>query len=198
MLGLVFSNARRRFTERKEVTMRIVSGTLSGRIIQDTHGNKTHPMSEKIRGALFNALGDIIGLKILDAFSGTGAVAIEAVSRGASLVQAIDIDKEAGRCIQKNIKDLSLMDKIKFSQANIGTWLDNNQNVEFDVIVADPPHDDIKVNMLQKIANFVKIGGLIVYCLPANLDFKLDDSTFTKLATKDYGDAKLEFYRFIG
>ena len=70
--------------------MRIISGVLGGRVFKAPNGNKTHPMSEKIRGAMFNSLGDISGLTVLDAFSGSGAVAIEAFSRGAEHVVAVD------------------------------------------------------------------------------------------------------------
>lgn len=61
--------------------MRIISGIYGGRTIQSPSGHKTHPMSEKMRGAIFNALGDIKGLSFLDAYGGSGAVALEAISR---------------------------------------------------------------------------------------------------------------------
>nr|MBP9820948.1 RsmD family RNA methyltransferase [Candidatus Saccharibacteria bacterium] len=60
--------------------MRIIAGFLGGRLIESPHNNKTHPMSEKMRGALFNSLGDINGLTFLDAFAGTGACGFEAIS----------------------------------------------------------------------------------------------------------------------
>jgi 16S rRNA (guanine966-N2)-methyltransferase len=59
--------------------MRIIAGELKGRNIQEPYGHRTHPMSEKVRGAVFNALGDIEGLAVLDAFAGTGALSFEAV-----------------------------------------------------------------------------------------------------------------------
>ena len=68
--------------------MRIIAGTLKGQQFQTPHSHKTHPMGDKIRGALFNVLGDIEGLSFLDAFSGSGALAFEAASRGAASVLA--------------------------------------------------------------------------------------------------------------
>ena len=60
--------------------MRIIAGTLGGRNF-DSKSQATHPMSEKMRGALFNVLGDIDGLKVLDCFAGSGAIGFEAISR---------------------------------------------------------------------------------------------------------------------
>jgi 16S rRNA (guanine966-N2)-methyltransferase len=70
--------------------MRIIAGTLKNREFKSPHGHKTHPMSDKVRGSLFNVLGDIEGLTFLDAFTGSGALAVEAASRGAASVIAVD------------------------------------------------------------------------------------------------------------
>ena len=84
--------------------MRVVSGSLGGRLFDSPRTHRTHPMSEKARGALFNTLGDIHGLRILDAYAGSGAITIEAESRGAQHVTAIDIDVEAIRTIASNVQ----------------------------------------------------------------------------------------------
>ena len=72
--------------------MRIIAGYLGGRQFNSPRSNRTHPMSDKARGGLFNALGDISGLTVLDAFAGSGALSFEAISRGAESVIAVDID----------------------------------------------------------------------------------------------------------
>jgi 16S rRNA (guanine966-N2)-methyltransferase len=87
--------------------MRIIAGRLGGRHFASPQGRRTHPMSDKMRGALFNALGDIDGLSVLDAFAGSGALAFEAVSRGAGHAVAIDVDKSAQRAIAENISTRS-------------------------------------------------------------------------------------------
>ncbi len=151
-------------------------------------------MSEKIRGALFNALGDIEGLSILDAFTGTGAVAIEALSRGAKHVTAIDEDKEAFRCASKNCKALSLDRSMHVTQANVSSWSERNPGALFDIVIADPPYDNVQADILQKLTRHIKIGGLYVLSLPAGSE----DVTFegcTRIAEKQYGDATLHFYR---
>src|SRR5690242_707068 len=102
--------------------MRIISGKLGGRIIHEPHGHKTHPMSEKVRGALFNALGDVEGLTFLDAFAGSGALSFEAVSRGAKSAVAVDIDKHAVDTASLSVKDLKLGGEIKVTKANMAGW----------------------------------------------------------------------------
>src|SRR5688500_6254990 len=107
--------------------MRIITGYLGGRNFNSPRGHRTHPMSDKARGALFNALGDIEGLTVLDAFAGSGALSFEAISRGAVSATAIDIDKAAYEAIQANVESLGLEDKVTVLRKNIGGWSRNNQ-----------------------------------------------------------------------
>src|SRR3954465_12488188 len=97
--------------------MRIIAGQLKGQQFQAPHGHKTHPMSDKVRGALFNVLGDIEGLTFLDAFAGSGALAFEAASRGAKAVTAIDRDSSAHKILEQNAKELGLK-SVKIIKAN--------------------------------------------------------------------------------
>ena len=69
--------------------MRVIAGRLGGRLFDSPHTRRTHPMSDKARGALFNMLGDIEGMHVLDPFAGTGALSFEAISRGAASALAI-------------------------------------------------------------------------------------------------------------
>lgn len=176
--------------------MRIIAGSLKGRIIAEVHGKLTHPMSEKIRGALFNALGDIEGLSVLDAFAGTGAVSIEAVSRGAMSVVAVDSDDESQRCILKNVRAMSLESKVKAVRANLSTWSEQNPDKTFDVVICDPPFDDVKQELLKKLAAHTKSGGVFVVSFPSTVEF-MPTSNFHLLSSKLYGDAKLLFFRRV-
>lgn len=176
--------------------LRIISGHYNGRLIESPPGHKTHPMSEKIRGAIFNMLGDINGLRLLDAYTGSGAVAIEAVSRGASFVTAIDIDKNAYNTIADNIASLSIDSKrIKATRANISTWLDNNSDAVYDIVVADPPYKNVKSSVLIKLSKAVKEGGLIIYSLPPDYTTDLPTNIYTILSKKRYGDAQIIVYK---
>src|ERR1019366_3014872 len=106
--------------------MRIIAGKFGGRVIESPKARRTHPMSEKARGGLFNMLGELDGLSVLDAFAGSGALSLEAVSRGAKHVTAIDIDKKAQVAIKKNIQTLDADGFVKPILAGAGSWSDNN------------------------------------------------------------------------
>ena len=88
--------------------MRIIAGRLGGRVFSTPHSARTHPMADRVRGALFNVLGDLSGLTVFDPFTGSGALAYEAVSRGAATVLCIDTDKAAQKTVKENISALGI------------------------------------------------------------------------------------------
>jgi 16S rRNA (guanine966-N2)-methyltransferase len=151
-------------------------------------------MSDKVRGALFNALGELSGLGVLDAFSGSGACAIEAVSRGAANVLAIDVDVEAVKTIAANVQSLGLEDVITVRRKNISGWSRNNQDKKFDIVLADPPYTDIRPDVLERLAVHVPSGGLLVLSWPGSESVR-DFPGLAVVSHKTYGDAQLVFYR---
>lgn len=175
--------------------MRIIAGTLGGQVITQHHGHKTHPMSEKVRGALFNILGDVEGLTFLDAFAGSGALSIEAVSRGAKHVIAIDQDRSAHATLDKNIIEHHLQKKIDAVRANTSGWSSHNVDKKFDIVMIDPPFDDLQEAITETlIKRHVKKGGLAVLSCPGK--YAAPEYEKTEIAAeKTYGDAKLVFYR---
>jgi 16S rRNA (guanine966-N2)-methyltransferase len=176
--------------------MRIISGYLKGRSIQETHGHRTHPMSEKMRGAIFNALGDIEGLTVLDAFAGTGALAFEAISRGASYAVAVDPDGSANRSIQETIDNLGLDEKVQAIKAFALSWSRRHPREVFDIVIFDPPYNAVDIKTMINLAKLhVKPGGIVVISLPPTEDFQLAETMYERLVQKQYGDASLSFYR---
>jgi len=176
--------------------MRVIAGWLGGRNFESPHGHRTHPMSEKIRGAIFGALGDIKGLTVLDAFSGSGALAIEAISRGASNAVAIEVDKGAHAIIEKNLQALGVEDRVKAVRAFTGAWSTRNQAQLFDLIFVDPPYDTIPYRDLKNLPRHLKSGGTLVLSWPGNMQgLKFDG--LAPVQTKEYGDAQLVFYQKI-
>lgn len=174
--------------------MRIIAGKLGGRTFDVPRGRTTRPMSEKARGALFNTLGDIEGLSVLDAFSGSGALAYEAISRGAASALAIEQDKTAHKAIEQNIKQLGLDGQIRNLRANVSGWSNNNASKQFDLVLLDPPYNNLDRQLLQKLVKHAKTGGLVVLSWPG----KEPAPTFEGLqqvANKNHGDIQLVFYR---
>ena len=154
-------------------------------------------MSEKVRGALFNVLGDIDELTFLDAFAGSGALAFEAASRGAKSVTAIDKDTSAHKVIEQNVKELRLQKSVHVTKANTGGWSIHNMEKKFDIVLLDPPFDELQLSLLEKlIKRHVKKGGLAVLNYPGSLKPPDFDNTVVA-ADKNYGDTQLVFYRKI-
>lgn len=175
--------------------MRIVTGSLGGRTFDAPRGHRTHPMGDKVRGALFNILGDIEGLTVADLYAGSGAISFEAISRGAARAIAIEADKVAYASIQRNIDALGLDEKVAVHKMYVHSWL-NRTNEQFDIVIADPPYDDLIYKTLDKLHEIVKPGGILVYSLPHDTRLILPDS-MQKLSEKSYAGATLAFYRKI-
>jgi 16S rRNA (guanine966-N2)-methyltransferase len=173
--------------------MRIISGSLKGKHFESPHSRRTHPMSDRVRGALFNTLGDIAGLTVLDAYAGTGALGFEAVSRGAEFVQMCEIDKQAQKIINENITQLGLQN-VQLHHGNAKSWLRRNKTAHFDITFADPPYDDIDRLLIQSIADATEPGGVFVLSWPGKVK-PLEFLGVELLQTKGYGDAQLLFFR---
>jgi 16S rRNA (guanine966-N2)-methyltransferase len=174
--------------------MRVIAGSLGGRIFESPHGHRTHPMSEKMRGAIFGALGDIEGLTVFDPFTGSGALAIEAISRGAAQVTAIEVDPTAYRVAQKNMEDLGIEDTVKVTKAYAGAWSTRHQDTLFDIVLLDPPYDKIPWRDLKRMPRHVAEDGVLVLSWPGNFD-PLHFEGLEIVQHKNYGDSQLLFYK---
>jgi 16S rRNA (guanine966-N2)-methyltransferase len=174
--------------------MRVIAGSHGGRIFEAPRGHKTHPMSEKMRGAIFGALGDISGLRILDAFAGSGALTIEALSRGAGFVQAIETDPAAFNVIIKNLANLQLEDNVKVTKAYAGAWSTRHQAQFFDIILLDPPYENIPWRDLNRMPRHLSKDGTLVLSWPGKIDWPPMNG-LKPIQIKDYGDGQLIYYQ---
>ena len=174
--------------------MRVVTGSLGGRIFDSPKSRRTHPMSDKVRGALFGMLGDIEGLTLLDAFAGSGALSIEAISRGAKHAIAVEIDKNAYTTIVENSKKLDIESQLSAVKKNVAVWSGQNLATKFDLIACDPPYDDLNRNILRKLPRHLRADGVFVLSWPG----RERPPTFEELGVvkaKSYGDIQLIFYQ---
>ena len=129
--------------------MRVISGSAKGRNLKSVPGDTTRPITDRVKEAVFNILSaDVIDARFLDLFGGTGAVGIEALSRGAESVLFADDHKAALTAIEKNIKACSLENRTNTIKWNIF----NNLNIirlyrpAFNLVFLDPPYNK---NMIQ-------------------------------------------------
>lgn len=151
-------------------------------------------MSEKVRGAIFGALGDIKGLSVLVPFGGSGALAIESISRGAKQAVVIEVDKGAHGVIKDNLESLGIAERIKATRAFAGAWSTRHQADLFDLILADPPYDNMPYRDLKRLPRHLKEAGILVLSWPGKAE-PLRFEGLEIIQAKNYGDAQLVFYK---
>lgn len=174
--------------------IRLIAGEFGGRSITAPPGEKTHPMGERIRGSLFNILGDVSGKDVLDAFAGSGALGLEALSRGAARAVFIERDKVASRIIVENITTLKIKEKAKVINTSVAQWDEMSQPQKFDLIFADPPYHDMQLSTLKRLTKYLKNKGLMVVSYPGRESAPTVNGVVV-VDNRSYGDAALAFYR---
>jgi len=121
--------------------MRIVAGELRSRRLRAPKG-PTRPSSERLREALFGALGAVDGLAVLDAFAGSGALGLEALSRGAAQAVFWDVDRDAVAALRANVSALGVAGRcaVRLVDARRGLRADANAGRRYDLLLVDPPY----------------------------------------------------------
>lgn len=177
------------------MNIRVVAGSLGGRTLDAPDGTRTHPMGERIRNALFNKIAaELDGAEVLDAFAGSGALGIEALSRGAHIATFIERDRAAQKVIAKNIATLNLGDKAMLVKATVGSWLDANDDKKYDIIFVDPPYHDPQLSTVLKLMGLLKPGALMVLSLAGRSESPTRPGVVV-VDNRSYGNATLTFYR---
>lgn len=167
--------------------LRITAGIYKGRKIA-TPGGKTHPMGERERLALFNMLTSYVqDAKVLDAYAGSGALGIEALSRGASEVMFIEKSQKACRQIQNNLRNLKVSGKICPIDVTDFTTAE-----KFDLILADPPYDDYKIQEVTHLLQFLQEDGIFVLSHPEEAP---ELSGLQLLKSHSYAAAHISLYK---
>ncbi|MBR3131880.1 16S rRNA (guanine(966)-N(2))-methyltransferase RsmD [Candidatus Saccharibacteria bacterium] len=170
--------------------IRITSGIYRGRIIESPRSKLVHPMGAREKLALFNMIQNFLpGAAVLDAFSGSGALGIEALSRGAKEVVFVEKNPKISQVIKRNLEKMGLEAKIVTTDAKKFTT-----DKEFGVIIADPPYDSFEIDGVLSLTKYLKDGGILVLSHPGSApvipDLKLTD-------TRKYAQANISIYRFL-
>lgn len=175
--------------------MRIIAGKFKGKKLKEFSGTSVRPTSDRAREALFNILSfDIAGSTFLDLFAGTGAVGIEAISRGAEKVEFVDKDKQSLEIVKFNLQSVKQNIEPKFKDAK--SYL-AQAPLKFDYIFLDPPYafnEEGELFNLIKQRQLLNGGGTIIF------EHKSDKSSqnfegFTLTDTRRYGIAVFDFYK---
>jgi 16S rRNA (guanine966-N2)-methyltransferase len=144
--------------------MRIIAGRLKGRRLKAPAWDGLRPTSDKLRETLFNIVAPRIdGARVLDGFAGTGAVGIEAISRGAAQVTFIEQDRRAIALIEENLRACAVEDGYTIHRGDVATVLPGLGSNAFDLILLDPPYDITTMTaVLDASARAIAPGGLVV------------------------------------
>ncbi len=169
--------------------MRIISGSLGGRKLSTPQNDLVRPTSDKVRGALFNSLlgiADINGARVLDLFTGTGALGLEAYSRGAKEITLID---SYPKLAEKNVKALGAAAHVIRAQAE--KYI---PSLPFDIIFMDPPYRQGYVDKVIKNKNSIgQQGSIWIIETEEELEFTFEG--FDLLKDKTYGTQRIRILK---
>lgn len=147
--------------------MRIISGIYKNKEILTPGTDKTHPMGSREKLALFNMILPYLPEKrVLDAFAGSGALGLEALSRGASEAVFVEKDEKAVKIIKENLKSLGVT-----NATVVKSTVDAFEPEEkFDLIFADPPYNKFEKSQIEHLARFLSSDGTLVLSSPEPVD----------------------------
>lgn len=182
--------------------MRIISGEARGRTLFAPSGDQTRPTSDKIRGSLFNILnGCIEDAQVLDLFGGTGALALEALSRGAAFAVISDSSRQAIECIRRNAQNVlkdELPNRALILKADYRTAISSAANRRFDLVFLDPPYRmvDAYADAIVRLdsAGALSEDAVIVAERKGNVQVAYPE-TFEIYDTRAYGETSIDFLR---
>lgn len=183
--------------------MHIISGSLKNHPIIAPKGSHTRPTSGRLRGTLFNICqNDIENANFLDLFAGSGAMGLEALSRGATKSTFVDNDIHSIRCIHANLKSMELADQAIVVKENVFSWLDKmaKKSPLYTIIYADPPYDALMkegnstITFSERLLQQIDAGAL----LAAGGLFFIEDSVGFKANLQKLTTLKLVSERHSG
>lgn len=172
--------------------MRVISGTLKGRVIKGYDIEGTRPTMDRVKESLFAIIQNKIKDAIcLDLFAGSGNLGIESISNGSKYCYLNDINRNCIKVINENVKTFNIQDKVQIINKK---WEDclkylKEQEVKLDLIFLDPPYkDECLNNVIEKITNYnlLNNNGLIICEVSSNYINKFDN--LEELTTRKYGD----------
>jgi 16S rRNA (guanine966-N2)-methyltransferase len=147
--------------------MRVIAGSLGGRRLRAVPGTVARPTSDRVRESLFAILGrdGVQSRRVLDLFAGSGALAIEALSRGAASAVLVEPAPAAVRAIRANLADLGLDGVATVRRTRAEIWLRSQRDGPFDLVLLDPPYDipvGLLAGVLGRLARTALAQGALV------------------------------------
>ncbi|MBO8136604.1 MAG: 16S rRNA (guanine(966)-N(2))-methyltransferase RsmD [Desulfotomaculum sp.] len=181
--------------------MRVIAGTAKRTLLKSPKGKGTRPTADRVKESVFNILAPrVAGCCFLDLFSGTGAIAIEALSRGAEKAVLVEKDPRNIRIIKENLHITRLSDNAQIYAVDVFKALKilRRENRKFDIIYMDPPY---KAGYYEKVLEdivdscLLATGGLLVVESSSKEVLPEKVINITNIRTQKYGDTLVSFYQ---
>jgi len=171
--------------------VRIIAGSRKGHTIVAPKGPDTRPTSDRVRENVFNILGPVDGASVLDLYAGSGAMGLEALSRGAELAVFVDDDRDAVRAIERNLDTLRLRATVLCRDA-IGVL--SAEKRKYDLVLVDPPYavyPDIEPQLARYLPAVLGDDGVVVLETDARTRPELP---LTERTSRKYGQTRVTVY----
>jgi len=177
--------------------MRVIAGELKGQRLVAPRGWKVRPTSDRVREAIFSALGErVVGARVLDLYCGTGALAIEALSRGAASAVLVDQDTKPAL---GNVQRLGLAERAELVRADVGRWLKQVSPAgaagKFDLVFVDAPYrlaDRVAQDLDTRLPQLLAADGRAVVESGARRPLRIE--SLEPLRQRRYGAADVSIY----
>ncbi|MDL1882017.1 16S rRNA (guanine(966)-N(2))-methyltransferase RsmD [Anaerolineae bacterium CFX8] len=180
------------------MSARVISGKAKGRRLKLVPGDSTRPIMDRVKESLFNILGDVGGTHWLDLFAGTGQVGIEALSRGASSVLFVEIDRLAVRTIQENLEVTKLGERAVIRRADVFHLLRQPPAQPFDYIyVAPPQYRSLWLQTLQALDKnpaWIPPGTVVIVQIDPSEELPVTLAHLEAYDQRRYGKTLLWFF----
>jgi 16S rRNA (guanine966-N2)-methyltransferase len=171
--------------------VRIVAGEHRGTRIFAPKGETTRPTSDRVREAAFNLIGPVDGATVLDLFAGSGAMGLEALSRGAAVATFVECDRDAVRVIERNLDKLRVTDARVVQQDVLRALAAERRT--YDLILCDPPYGyDGEERLAAYLVRSLAPDGLLVYETSAREEPAVQG--LTPRTSRTYGSARLTLF----
>ena len=175
--------------------MRIIAGRHKGRTLESPAWEGLRPTSDRLRESLFNILAPRVeGATVLDGCAGTGAVGIEAISRGAAHVTFVDRDRRATDLVARNLARCRIADGYAIIRADLGSPGTHLPPSSFDLIFLDPPYDTDPVEVMGRVGGWLRPGGRLVLEHARRREPPEVAGVLTRVRRVQAGDSVLAFY----
>lgn len=177
--------------------MRIISGRYAGRAIVSPPVGVSRPVTDKVRAAIFSTLASRAeSATVLDLYAGSGALGLEALSRGAKQVVLVDQSLGVVKAIKQTVDSLEGANQVEVIKARAEKVVNEHAELErrFDLIFFDPPYAMFDLQIVKKLENLLQYSGLVVVSCSSKTDLPQATGGLNLVQKRIYGDAQIGYF----